>query len=211
MLEETILAFVFFLLLIFNVLIPFKNYTTEQYFLKFPCKNAQNVNFVEKGNCPSALDAKANKELFHVAFKSAVLCLKCFPFFLPDSQIKVLLLRNQQKLTVLHKLQFFFFFLNFKALAYAGHMAEDGTQRSCVSRVLLFNDTVREAQNDSMARQNRICLLHTRVKPIYFIKRRMMYSLRQNDGEIETTTSKQQTKIGCLECSIDATSMIIVW
>lgn len=94
MLEETILAFVFFLLLIFNVLIPFKNYTTEQYFLKFPCKNAQNVNFVEKGNCPSALDAKANKELFHVAFKSAVLCLKCFPFFLPDSQIKVLLLRN---------------------------------------------------------------------------------------------------------------------
>lgn len=106
---------------------------------------------------------------------------------------------------------FFFFFLNFKALAYAGHMAEDGTQRSCVSRVLLFNDTVREAQNDSMARQNRICLLHTRVKPIYFIKRRMMYSLRQNDGEIETTTSKQQTKIGCLECSIDATSMIIVW
>lgn len=46
-----------------------------------------------------------------------------------------------------------FFFPNFKALAYAGHMAEDGAKRSCVSRVLLFNHTVkRQARNDSSAR-----------------------------------------------------------
>lgn len=37
-----------------------------------------------------------------------------------------------------------------------------------------------------------------------------MYPLPQNDGVTETTTSKQQTHIGCLEDSVHVTSSIIV-
>lgn len=87
------------------------------------------------------IDAKATKNFFMWLFKVLYCVWNVFPFSFQTLRSKYCYLqisKSEQSCTNSNS-----FLFNFKALAYAVHMAGDGTKRSCVPGLLLFNYTVK--------------------------------------------------------------------
>lgn len=96
-----------------------------------------------------------------MAFKSAVLCLKCFPFFSRPTDQSIV---NSEisKASDPAKTPILFFLPCFKALANAVHMAEHGTQTPVYLGYCSFNYSVKASTEWQHGPElNRICLLYT--------------------------------------------------
>lgn len=129
--------FVFFLPLILIYQYLAINISGNNIFLKFLCKNCPVHQPYKARKLSICIYAKATKNFFMWLLKMRY-CLKCFPFFprCTDQSIVTWKLAKASSPAQTPILSFFFFF-NFKALAYAVHMAEDG-RKTCVSRLLLL-------------------------------------------------------------------------